>query len=162
MAAYPAPRHRQITFATGRTAAAAGALMTSWKRTFIAAFVAQIISTMGFSLAFPFLPFFLADLGIAERADRAWWAGLLQGLSGITLAISAPIVACWRTAMGANRWWCARCWAVRPCCSPRRWSEVSDLVVLRLLQGTLTGTVSASITLVAGVVLSGAAALRWG
>lgn len=127
--------------------------MTSWKRTFIAAFVAQIISTMGFSLAFPFLPFFLADLGIAERADRAWWAGLLQGLSGITLAISAPI---WgvladrygrksmvvRSMLGGATVLFATSLA----------RSVSDLVVLRLLQGTLTGTVSASITLVAGVV----------
>ena len=50
--------------------------MVPWKRTFIAAFVAQIISLMGFSLAFPFMPFFLADLGIVGDANQAWWARL--------------------------------------------------------------------------------------
>ncbi|NLF18909.1 MAG: multidrug efflux MFS transporter [Lentisphaerae bacterium] len=127
--------------------------MTAWKRTFVAAFVAQIVSIMGFSLAFPFMPFFLADLGVTNQADQAWWAGLLQGASGVTLAVFAPI---WgiladrygrksmvvRSMIGGA--------AVMVGMSLAR--SVGDLMVLRLLQGTLTGTVSASITLVASVV----------
>lgn len=127
--------------------------MVSWKRTFAAAFVAQTISIMGFSLAFPFMPFFLQDLGITTQAEQARWAGTLQGLAGITLAIFAPI---WgiladkygrksmvvRSMLGGT--------LVMLGMSVAR--GVGDLVVLRLFQGTLTGTVSASITLVAGVV----------
>jgi len=127
--------------------------MTSWKRTFVAAFVAQIISTMGFSLAFPFMPFFLAELGIVERADRAWWAGLLQGLSGVTLAVSAPIWGVLADRYGRKsmvvRSMLGGAVVLFATASAR---SVNDLVVLRLLQGALTGTVSASITLVAGVV----------
>ncbi len=127
--------------------------MVSWKRTFAAAFVAQIISIMGFSLAFPFMPFFLQDLGIVDQAEQAWWAGFLQGLAGITLAIFAPV---WgiladkygRKSMVVRSMLGGTC--VMLAMSMAR--GVGDLVVLRLLQGTLTGTVSASITLVAGVV----------
>lgn len=127
--------------------------MTAWKRTFVAAFIAQIVSIMGFSLAFPFMPFFLADLGVTTQGDQAWWAGLLQAASGVTLAVFAPV---WgiladrygrksmvvRSMIGGA--------AVMVGMSLAR--SVGDLMVLRLLQGTLTGTVSASITLVASVV----------
>lgn len=108
---------------------------------------------MGFSFAFPFMPFFLAELGIEGQADQAWWAGTLQGMAGITLAIFAPV---WgiladkygRKAMVVRSMLGGTC--VLFAMSYAR--GVGDLMVLRLLQGTLTGTVSASITLVAGVV----------
>lgn len=127
--------------------------MISWKRTFVAAFVAQIISLMGFSLAFPFMPFFLADLGIVGEAQQAWWAGILQGLSGVTLAIFAPVWGILADKYGRKSM-VVRSMVGGACImlgmSMAR--SVGDLVILRLLQGSLTGTVSASITLVAGVV----------
>ena len=127
--------------------------MVPWQRTFAAAFVAQIISIMGFSLAFPFMPFFLKDLGIESVAEQTWWAGYLQGLSGITLAIFAPVWGVLADRYGRKSM-VVRSMLGGACVmfGMSHARGVGDLVVLRLLQGTLTGTVSASITLVAGVV----------
>ena len=46
--------------------------MDRWKSTFVAAFVAQILTLIGFAFAMPFLPFFIEELGVTDKADQAW------------------------------------------------------------------------------------------
>lgn len=126
--------------------------MTAWKQTFACSFVAQILSIVGFSFAIPFLPFYIRDLGIEDPAQQAWWAGVVLATTGLTLALFAPI---W--GMLADRFG-RRPMVVRSMIggtvvlllmSYAR--NITDLVICRLLQGALTGTVAASVALVASV-----------
>ena len=39
--------------------------MLSWQRNLYILFAVQLLSTVGFSMIFPFLPLYVADLGIA-------------------------------------------------------------------------------------------------
>jgi hypothetical protein len=41
-----------------------------WEKTFFASFVAQVPTTLGFSFATPFLPFFISELGIRDIGQQ--------------------------------------------------------------------------------------------
>jgi len=124
----------------------------TWRRILAFSFIAQVLSIMGFSFALPFMPFFIRELGITDPSDQVWWAGVSMAASGITLAIFAPLwgiladrhgrkVMVLRSMAGGT--------AVLILMSLSR--NITDLVICRLLQGVFTGTIAASIALVASV-----------
>jgi len=126
--------------------------MSAWKRTFISAFVAQIFSIVGFSFCLPFLPFFIADLGVVDKAEQAWWAGIAMSSAGCTLAVFAPLWGILADRYGR------KAMVVRAMLAGTvvLWlmslvRTVGQLVLCRLLQGAFTGTVAASVALVASV-----------
>ncbi|MCK5804979.1 MAG: MFS transporter [Lentisphaeria bacterium] len=127
--------------------------MTHWKRTFVSAFVAQVCSIIGFAFAFPFVPFFIRDLGIEGKADQAFWAGAIMSAAGITLALFAPVWGALADRYGR------KAMVVRSMIGGffvlmlmSFVQNVGQLFVCRLLQGAFTGTISASVALVASVV----------
>jgi len=123
-----------------------------WKKTFISAFIAQIFSILGFSFAQPFLPFFLSELGIADRGQQAFWSGIVLGATGVTLCIFAPLWGILSDRYGRKVMVCRSMFAgtvVLLLMSMVR--TVGQLVACRLLQGAFTGTVAASVALVASV-----------
>jgi len=124
--------------------------MHLWKRNLCAAWIAQLIAIVGFNLVFPFIPFYIQELGITDRAQVARWAGLLAGIPGLTLAIFSPIwgyladrygrkIMVERAMFGGAIVTTLMGFA----------TNVHQLLALRILQGTLTGTVVASTALVA-------------
>jgi DHA1 family multidrug resistance protein-like MFS transporter len=125
----------------------------AWKRTFISAFLAQILSIVGFAFAFPFLPFFIRDLGITNHADQVFWAGLIQAAAGLTLALFAPLWGSLADRYGRKLMVVRAMFAGAVIMVLMATAQsVRQLVVYRLLQGMFTGTVSASVALVASVV----------
>lgn len=126
--------------------------MNPWRRTFICMFVAQVFSILGFSFALPFLPFFIRDLGITDPSRQAWWAGLILAAHGVTLALFAPIWGILADRFGRKSMVIRSMvggFLVLMLMSHVR--TVGQLLVCRFIQGSLTGTVSASIALVASV-----------
>ena len=124
--------------------------MSSWKRTFYAAFAAQVCSILGFSLAMPFMAFYIRQLGITNDAAVARWSGYVNAAAGLTMAVSAPI---W--GLVADRY------GRRPMVLRSMYGgvivlllmslaqNVYQLLAFRLLQGMLTGTIAALVALVA-------------
>ncbi|MBM4041127.1 MAG: multidrug efflux MFS transporter [Planctomycetes bacterium] len=124
--------------------------MGSWKRTFYAAFAAQVCSILGFSLAMPFMAFYIRQLGITDDAAVARWSGYVNGAAGLTMAAFAPI---WGVV--ADRY------GRRPMVLRSMYGgvlvlllmsvaqNVYHLLAFRLLQGMLTGTIAALVALVA-------------
>ncbi len=123
-----------------------------WQRTLYACWVAQLLSIVGFSFVMPFIPFYIRELGVTGQARVAFWSGLVITASGLMGAIFAPI---WGTL--ADRYG-------RKLMVERAMfggavvmalmgtaGTVYDLLILRLIQGALTGTVVASTTLVASI-----------
>ena len=124
----------------------------SWRVTLYAAWVAQLISIMGFSFVMPFFPFYVQTLGITNPREVPMWAGLLTTAGGISMTAFAPL---WgmvadrygrklmvQRAMFGGAVIMALMGAV---------SNVHQLLVLRFIQGAVTGTVPASIALVSSV-----------
>jgi MFS transporter, DHA1 family, multidrug resistance protein len=127
--------------------------MTPWKKTFASSFIAQILSILGFSFALPFLPFFIAELGAYDAGEQAYWSGITLAAAGFTLAIFAPIWGVLADRYGRKLMVVRAMFGgtiVLILMSFVR--TVPQLIACRLIQGAFTGTVAASVALVASVV----------
>jgi len=126
----------------------------AWRLTLYAAWVAQLFSIMGFSFVMPFFPFYIQkELGITDPRLVPIWAGLLATAGGISMTAAAPL---W--GMVADRY------GRKPMVERSMFGgavilglmglahNINQLLILRLLQGAVTGTISASVALVSGVV----------
>ena len=121
-----------------------------WRRNLAALWFAEFTAIFGFSFAFPFLPVYLRELGVHDPGQLAIWSGVAGGASGAALAVMSPIwgvladrygrrAMLLRAMVGAGLTVGLMGFARGPL----------DLVVLRLVQGSTSGTVSAATALVA-------------
>ncbi len=125
--------------------------MSRWRRILYVSFIAQIAAIVGFSFVYPFLPLYIQSLGVHGRT-AALWSGVISFALSLAMALSAPV---WGTL--ADRYG-RKPMVVRAMASgtaliallaiaPNVWW----VLVLRILQGVFTGSVSASQALVASV-----------
>ncbi|NLF30992.1 MAG: multidrug efflux MFS transporter, partial [Planctomycetes bacterium] len=114
---------------------------TAWKRTFILAFCAQILGIMGFSFAMPFLPYFIGELGVADSGDQVYWAGILHGASGLTLALLAPVWGAMADRYGRKRMLCRAMFGGGVAVLLMSFCRtVPQLLACRIFQGAFSGT----------------------
>lgn len=124
--------------------------METWKRNLYVIWAAELIAIAGFSVVFPFLPYYVQELGVTDLHEVELWSGALFTSQAVTMAFFAPI---WGTladrfgrklmvqrAMFGGAILLASMGFVR---------SVQQLVILRAIQGMVTGTVPAATTLVA-------------
>lgn len=62
-----------------------------WRRNVLAVASAAFLGFTGFTLVMPFLPLFLAELGVHDVGQVAVWAGLSLGVTPAITAIMAPL-----------------------------------------------------------------------
>ena len=124
-----------------------------WKRTLGALLIAQFVSILGFSLVQPFLPFYVQELGVEGDAQVALWSGIVIGAMNISFGSMAPV---WgsladrygrKMMVGRSMLGGMVSMVLMGMCR-----NVYQLVAVRVLQGALTGTVTATNTLVSSVV----------
>ena len=126
--------------------------MASWKKTFVSAFIAQVLSIVGFFFAMPFLPFFVRDLGVTDTSEQAWWAGVALASTAITFAVFSPLWGALADRYGRKLMVMRAMFGGTVVLLLMSFARtVGELVICRLLQGALTGTMAASVALVAGV-----------
>lgn len=120
-----------------------------WRRTLLVTAIAQTFSILGFSFVVPFLPLYVQQLGIHGVAHVTLWAAFLSGCTAVGMAVTAPIWGVLADRYGR------KIMVVRAALSAALLiglmglvTNVYELLVLRLLQGMFTGTVSASQALV--------------
>jgi MFS transporter, DHA1 family, multidrug resistance protein len=122
----------------------------SWRRNLYALWIAQMLTIIGFSLRAPFLPFFIRDLGAESFASQALWAGAINAGGAAVMAISAPL---WgivadrygRKPMVLRAMVAGSLTIGLMSLATNPW----HLLILRFVEGAFTGTVTASMTLVA-------------
>lgn len=123
-----------------------------WKKIFVCAFIAQIFSIVGFNFALPFLPFFVSQLGNFDKGEIAFWAGIVLGASGITFSIFSPIWGILADRYGRKIMVVRAMFGGTIVLLLMSFVKtVGQLIICRLFQGAFTGTISASVALVAGV-----------
>jgi DHA1 family multidrug resistance protein-like MFS transporter len=139
---------RLVTSTLGRSLSASQS--SSWQRNLAVLWIGELIAISGFSVTQPFLPYFVQELGITGLDQVAFWAGLVASTQSTTMAIIAPV---WGTL--ADRYG-RKIMVVRAMFGGAVVigamgfvQNVQQLVVLRAIQGLLTGTVSAATALVA-------------
>ena len=122
----------------------------AWRRNLYAIWAAQTLAIVGFSLRVPFLPFYLADLGVETRDGQALWAGLINAGGAGVMAIAAPIWGLVADRRGRRPMLLRATFAATATVglmglATQPW----HLLALRFVEGALTGTVTASTALVA-------------
>ena len=128
------------------------AFKTPWQRTLYIMFVAQLMTAIGFSSIFPFFPLYVHQLGSSFGLNLDLLAGLVFSSQAFTMMLASPI---WGTL--ADRYG-------RKLMVERAMfggsiilllmafvTSAEQLVLLRAIQGLVTGTVAAANALVASV-----------
>jgi MFS transporter, DHA1 family, multidrug resistance protein len=124
--------------------------MVAWKRNLIFIWLSQFLSIGGFSLALPFAPFFIQDLGVTDPAAVKYWAALSQSVTGVSLAFMAPLWGVLADRHGRKLMMLrANFSAVLVLAAMAGSPNVYVFVALRFVQGMFTGTINAAMTFVA-------------
>ncbi len=124
--------------------------MPRWQRTLAIIFVSQLFSATGFSIIFPFLPLYVEDLGSSAGLSIEFLAGMVFSAQAITMMVAGPIwgaladrygrkMMVQRATFGGSVLLLLMAFA----------GSAEVLVLLRAIQGTITGTVPAANALVA-------------
>lgn len=125
----------------------------SWKRTLYIVFFAHIISMIGFSSIFPFLPLYVKSLGTITRLSTEMLSGLVFSSQAFTMVIISPIWGAlsdrWGRKIMVERAMFGGAVILAMMAFVR---SAEELIVLRAAQGLITGTVSAANALVASAV----------
>ena len=124
--------------------------LENWERTLYAVWVAQFLALMGANLVFPFIPFFVQDLGIESAEDAALWSGVLATATGVMLFVSSPFWGSLADRFGRkNMLLRAYLGATVTITLQAVVQNVWQLLALRALQGAFVGTIPAATALVA-------------
>jgi len=121
----------------------------SWQRNVFFITASQFISILGFSFAMPFVPFYFQEMGVRDPHELKMWIVLFNCAAPLTLAVFSPIWGALGDRYGrrlmllrANFGGVILLFLMGVATTP------TMLVALRLLQGILTGTMTAAVTLV--------------
>lgn len=124
-----------------------------WRRNLAALWFAQTLTMVAFSFVFPFLPLYIQTLGIPDTTQAAQWAGLVIAATAVSLAVAQPIWGSMADRLGR------RPMVLRSMIGGAVTlglmglvSSVEQLLVLRFIQGAVTGTVAAANALAASSV----------
>lgn len=125
-------------------------LPNSWKFTLGIVFAAQFFSAIGFSMVFPFLPLYIDSLGSRFALSTELLAGLVIAVQSVTMMIAAPIWGVVADRFGRKKM------ILRAMVGGGIFmilmgfvQSAEELILLRALQGMISGTVSANNALVA-------------
>lgn len=116
---------------------------------FAALLVSQLAATVAFTFVMPFMPLYVEELGVRDPGAAAFWAGVLNSATAVTMLLAAPFWGRLADRFGP------RLMLLRATLAGAvvvgLMGLVSDpwqLLALRFLQGGLTGTVAAATVLV--------------
>jgi DHA1 family multidrug resistance protein-like MFS transporter len=126
--------------------------MPSWKRTLALMVGAQFTASLGFSVVFPFLPFYVAQLGSISNLSIEMLSGLIYASPALTMAIASPFWGAMadrrgrkpmvlRATFGGAVMFLLMGFVV----------NAEQLVALRVLQGLVTGILAAASALIVSV-----------
>lgn len=124
--------------------------MPDWKRTLYIMFTAQLLSAVGFSMIFPFLPKYVEALGSSYGLDIVFLAGAVFSAQALTMAIASPVWGALADSFGRKLMVQRALFGGAVLLLAMAFATSAEmLVALRALQGFVTGTVAAANALVA-------------
>ncbi|MEJ5357837.1 MAG: MFS transporter [Desulfobacterales bacterium] len=122
----------------------------AWKRTLAVMVFCQVISSVGFSSVFPFLPLYVRSLGSATGTDTDLLSGLVFSGQAFSMALASPFWGAladrWGKKLMVERAMFGGALLLGLMAFVR---SAEELVLLRTLQGMVTGTIAAANALVA-------------
>ena len=124
--------------------------MPHWKRNLIVLCLSQFLTLAGFSAYLTFTPFYMQELGAASIKEATSWQAVFETGGAIAMMLSAPLWGSLSDRYG-RKMMVVRATAAGAVSALLMGlvQSPSQLVMVRILQGALCGTVSASMTLIA-------------
>jgi len=123
--------------------------MEIWKKNLYVVFFAEMIVVTGMTFVIPFLPFYVKELGISNIEQAARWSGWLMGAPALSMIIVSPFWGSLADRVGR-----------KPMIERAIFggaisvfmmalaTNVYQLLIIRIIQGILTGTIAACTALV--------------
>lgn len=127
--------------------------MPNWRRNLYVIWLAELVAIAGFSVALPFMPFYVQELGVTDPAQIKLWSGLLISAQAVTMAAVAPLWGALADRYGRKLMVERAMFGGVLVVGAMGFAQTApQLLLLRALQGCITGTVPAATTLVASSV----------
>jgi len=127
--------------------------VTNWKRNLYAIWVAELLAMAGFSTSMPILPFYLQDIGVHDHDLLNFWVGIIQTGAAVSMGLIAPIWGRVADSYGRKMMLLRSMYGGAVVIALMGFVDAPwQLLVLRTIQGLLTGTVGAATVLVAATV----------
>jgi DHA1 family multidrug resistance protein-like MFS transporter len=128
------------------------ALTVKWQRTLFIMFFAQLITAVGFSSIFPFLPLYVEELGSTSELSLELLAGLVFSAQAFTMMIASPFWGALADRFGRKLMVERSMFGGAVILLLMTFvHSAEELVFLRAIQGLITGTLAASNALVAAI-----------
>lgn len=125
----------------------------SWQLTLGVILFSQFMTAVGFSMIVPFLPLYVRDLGSLSNLNLEIAAGLVVAMAGFTMMFASPIWGVLADRYGRKLMLLRATYGGTVLLGLMGFVQnVEQLILLRALQGAITGTVAASNALVAAIV----------
>lgn len=126
--------------------------MPAWRRTVYILFFVQLLSTAGFSLVFPFLPLYVKEIGVASGGSIEFWSGLVFSSQAVTMMVASPIWGAIADRYGRKVMLVRATVGGAILIGLMGFAQNAEqLVLLRTLQGLVTGVVAAASALAVSV-----------
>ncbi|MCY4078903.1 MAG: MFS transporter [Caldilineaceae bacterium] len=127
--------------------------MEEWRRNLYVLFLVQVLSVAGFSLVYPFMPLYVEELGVTTRGSVAFWSGLVFSAQAVTMMLSSPVWGAVADRYGRKPMLIRATMGGAVMVALMGFAQSAEqLVLIRTLQGLLTGIVSATSAMVAATV----------
>ena len=122
----------------------------NWRRNMWSVWLGELFAIAGFNAAMPFLPYFVQELGVTAPGQVEIWTGLLSSSGAWAMAVMSPIWGSLGDRFGRKLMLTRALFGGAVLIGAMALaSNVQHLLVLRTMQGAVTGTVAAAYTLVA-------------
>lgn len=124
-----------------------------WQLVLGIVFIAQLMTAIGFSMVFPFLPLYVTELGSTTGLSVEILAGLVIGVQGFTMMVASPLWGAVADRYGRKMMSMRALFGGAVIVLLMGFARnAEDLILLRAIQGLVTGTVAANAALVAAAV----------
>lgn len=121
-----------------------------WQVTLAVVFLSQVLTAVGFSLVFPFLPLYVEELGSTTGLSVEWMAGLVIAVQGFTMMFASPLWGAVADRYGRKLMVLRATFGGAVIMGLMGMvTSGEQLILLRGIQGIITGTVAANNALVA-------------
>ena len=126
--------------------------LETWQRTLFILFFAQLMVAVGFSTVFPFLPLYVEQLGSTSGLSIEFLSGLVYSAQAFTMMLASPIWGAVADRFGRKLMVERSMFGGAVTLLLMAFvSSAEQLVVLRAIQGLITGTIAAASALLASV-----------
>jgi DHA1 family multidrug resistance protein-like MFS transporter len=126
--------------------------MTNWRRTLWVVFFVQLVSAIGFSVMFPFLPLYVQELGTRTNIGLPFWTAMVFSGQALSMMLVSPLWGMIADRFGHKLMLERATFGGALILAAMGFvGSAEELTLLRIIQGLITGTIAAANALVAAV-----------